>query len=172
MKLPLLQKVEIETEDLEALKVIFKKNSLSSIPTILLFDRLQNIPVERAIAACQTAFKEMELNPLLPYPTYIVSQPGLNQTYFPEINSVREAPKHFWKKIKMVKKREQSLLTKATTLSERIHNHNLIDDLSYLKEKARQNKILKKLCSEKRFYLELLENLKNPPSQAGKDVEE
>ncbi len=172
MKLPLLQKVEINTIEEELLRGIIKKNSLNLIPTILLFDQLDNIPVEKAIKACQKTYEEMELNPILPYPTYIIHQPGLSQNYFPELKSITDAPKHFIKKIKRVKKREQALHAKATTLSERINNHNLNEDLNYIKTKAADNKKLKVLCSEKQFYLDLLEKIKNPPSRAGKEAEE
>ena len=164
MKLPLFQKIEVETDNVEDLIAVFKKNNLGNCPTILIFDHLDTIPVEMAINACKNAYENLGLNPQIPYPTYIVKQPGLEQSYFQEVKSVREAPKHFLKKIKMVKKREQTLLAKAVTLSNRIRNHDLINDLEYIKSKAQANKDLKNLCCEKNFYLNLLEMMKNPPT--------
>ncbi len=171
MRLPLLQKIEIETKDIDEICLILKRNNVSSCPTVLVFDHLKDIPMREAVKACQKAFEVSELNPLLPYPTYIVTQMGIEQRYFPEIKDTTSGPKHFRKKIKKVKKREATLLSKATTYSERIHNHNLVEDLSYLSRKARDNKALKKLCCEKSFYLNLLEDLKNPSQSGGENNE-
>lgn len=162
MKLPLLQKIEISTHDETEIATIIKKNNVGKIPTIFLFSELTIEKAKLAIKACETQFLKQKINPLFPYPSYILNEWNIDQSFFPILRNITDAPKHFVKKIKRVKKREQVLLDKVTTLSERINNHSVSDDLEYVTVKANDNKTLKDLCSEKSFYLELLMNLKNP----------
>lgn len=159
MKLPLIQKLEIIPTQVEEIQAIFKKNGVASCPTLLLFTNLNGHKLSVAFEMCQKAFQNLELNPRFPYPTYIVHEAETKQSFFPEIQSQNNLPKHFIKKIKRVKKREQSLLDKVITLSDRIKNHKIHEDLEYLKSKSQQNRELSNLCAEKSFYLELLEKM-------------
>ncbi len=160
MKLPLIQKIDILPSQFNELEVIFKKNAIGSGPTLLQFPELDGKNLGEVYKMCEESFKHLGINPRFPYPTYILSEVGLKQTFFPELKSTRAIPKHFIKKIKRIKKREQSLLDKITTLSERIKNHNISEDLNYLTNKSSKNKELRNLCSEKDFYLELIESIK------------
>jgi hypothetical protein len=162
VKLPLLQKIDIKVYDEAEVKNILTKNALGKIPTILIMSDLTIEQAKVAIKAFEKCFRELKMDPHFPYPTYFLNEWSFEQDYFPNLKSMVEAPKHFLKKIKRVKKREQVLLDKVTTLSERINNHSISDDLDYITLKAKDNKVLKELCAEKSFYLELLQNLKNP----------
>jgi hypothetical protein len=161
MKLPLIQKLDILPSQFEELGTVFKKNAIGSGPTLLQFPELEGKKLGEVQKMCEEIFKQLGINPRFPYPTYIISEVGINQTFFPELKSTRAIPKHFIKKIKRIKKREQSLLDKITTLSERIKNHNISQDLNYLTNKSVKNKELRNLCSEKGFYLELIESMRS-----------
>lgn len=171
MKLPLLQKIDIQTTDKEEILDIVKKNSLGKIPTIFIMSELTIENAKVAIKACEEAFRGQKIDPKFPYPTYFLNDYAIDQGFFPNLRGIQEAPKHFIKKIKRVKKREQGLLDKVTTLSDRINNHSISEDMDYITLKARETKELKELCAEKSFYLELLQHLKNPSRGTGGDSE-
>lgn len=162
MKLPLLQKIEIENADVSELDTIFKKNAVGKTPTILIFKNLTLSGTREALEAASLVCKSSRIDPHFPYPIYFLDELNIEQSFFPVLKDINDAPRHFIKKIKRIKKREQVLLDKVTTLSERIQNHPVKEDLEYLAIKAVKNKKLKELCVEKAFYLELLTNLKSP----------
>ncbi len=159
MKVPLLQKIEISIKDLPELEDIFRKNSIGSIPTILIFTEMTIEHTKKAIHACEALCRQKDLDPSLPYPLYILNQWQIEQSFFPEVSDLNNIPRHFVKKIKRVKKREQNILDKVVTLSNRINNHHVTGDLEYIALKAKDNKRLKELCSEKNFYLDLITKL-------------
>lgn len=156
MKVPLLQKIEISQKDLTELENIFKKNSVGKIPSILIFTDLTIEQTQAAFQMAEGLCRHLELDPSLPYPLYVLNEWNIEQTFFPEVTDLNSVPRHFVKKIKRVKKREQNILDKVITLSDRINNHQVTSDLEYIALKAKDNKKLKELCSEKSFYLDLL----------------
>ncbi|MCR9205879.1 MAG: hypothetical protein NXH75_14945, partial [Halobacteriovoraceae bacterium] len=64
------------------------------------------------------------------------------------------------KKIKRLKKREQTLHSKTITYSDRISNHALTRDLDYIEQKSDLNRILRNTYMEKKFYFDLLQRIK------------
>lgn len=159
MKVPLLQKIEIGQNDISELENIFKKNNIGKIPTILIFTDLTIEQSKNAFLLTEGLCRHLEIDPQFPYPLYILNEYNIEQSFFPEINDLNSIPRHFVKKIKRIKKREQNILDKVVTLSDRISNHQVTGDLEYIALKAKDNKKLKELCSEKSFYLELLTQL-------------
>lgn len=164
MKVPLLQKIEITHKDLAELESIFKKNGIGKVPSIFLFPEFTIEETEKAFEMLEDLCRHLELDPNFPYPLYVLNEWNIEQSYFPEINDLNNVPRHFVKKIKRLKKREQNILDKVITLSDRINNHQVTQDLEYITMKAEANKKLKELCSEKGFYLDLLDRMLNQES--------
>jgi hypothetical protein len=160
MKLPLIQKIEIDQFDKEFLETTVKKNRCGSIPTLLIIHPEAGQPLEQAYRKIQEAFVLLNVNPRFPYPTYVLRDGGVEQDFFPEVESKEEIPKHFIKKIKRMKKREQTLHGKTVTFSDRISNHPLTRDLDYMEQKSNLNRVLRDSYMEKRFYLDLLQKIK------------
>lgn len=160
MKLPLIQKIEINQFDKEFLEGTIKKNHCGSIPTILIIQPEPNQPLAQAYRKIQEAFIMANINPTFPYPTYVIRDSSVEQDFFPEVESKDEVPKHFIKRIKRMKKREQVLHGKTVTFSERISNHPVTRDLDYMEQKSSMNRILRDSYMEKKFYLDLLQKIK------------
>lgn len=159
MKVPLMQKIEMNVKDVPDLKNIFQKNNIGELPTILIFKDFTIEQSKKMISACEIMCDKLFINPRFPYPLYILNEWNIEQSTFPEVSDINAVPRHFVKKIKRIKKREQNILDKVTTLSNRINNHSVTSDLEYITLKANDNKKLKELCAEKSFYLDLLTNL-------------
>lgn len=161
MKLPIIQKIPVQDVSIESLNLVFEHHSIGIIPTILILDKVIVAHRELFAKNCLEVFKSRGLNPLFPFPCYILSPERIETPGLPQINSIDEAPKHFIKKIKRIKNREQNLLSKAATYQSRIQNHPISDDVKYLKQKREDNRKLRDLCSEKNFCISLLEQIKS-----------
>lgn len=160
MKVPLIQKIEINQFDKEFLESTIKKNKCGSVPTLLVITPEPNQPLEQAFRKIQETFVLLDINPCFPYPTYVIREATVEQDFFPEVDSREDVPKHFIKKIKRLKKREQTLHTKTITYSDRISNHALTRDLDYVEQKSDLNRILRNTYMEKKFYFDLLQRIK------------
>ncbi len=159
MKVPLIQKIEVLEISEDSIRTIFDRNPIGMAPLILELDEVV-IPHREAFAAnCLKILKERGINPFYPYPCYILSPEKIEMVGLPQIRSIEEAPKHFIKKIKRVKNREQALLSKADTHRARIQNHSVSKDLTYLHHKREENRKLRDLCHEKNFYIRLIEKM-------------
>lgn len=165
MRLPLLQKIEIEEFDEEYLKGVFSKNYLGQIPTVLILKPKNGQGIAEIFPSVERAFKSLHLNANFPYPTYILKEVAFSQETFPEVKGLDNLPRHFIKKIKRIKKREQTLLSKAITYAQRIQNHALGDEIDDIQIKAHQNRNLRNFHMEKSFYLNLLEKMKGGKRQ-------
>ena len=159
MKLPLFQKIDIQDINEDSLKSIFKKNTVGQLPTILILDKDLVQFAEHFAQTCAMILEEMNINPFFPYPTYVLSQEKIHFKGMPQLRNTAEAPKHFVKKIKKVKNREQTLLSKADTFRSRIDNQSVTDDYEYLLKRRMLNHKLRDLVREKSFYQDLLKTI-------------
>jgi len=166
MKLPILQKIDIQDISKESLNSLFERSSIGMIPTILILDQGIITRRELFVKNCLEVFKTRGLNPYFPFPCYILSPEKIKTPGLPQIYTIEEAPKHFIKKIKRIKNREQTLLTKADTYQSRLQNQSITEDLKYLTRKREHNRKLRDLCSEKKFCISLLERIKSPHSES------
>lgn len=165
MKLPILQKIDIQDTARESLQLVFERNNIGITPTILILD--EAIVAHREIFAknCLEVFKIKGLNPFFPFPCYILTPEKIQTHGLPQIRSIEEAPKHFIKKIKRIKSREQTLLSKADTYQSRIQNQSVTEDLTYLRRKREDNHKLRDLCRQKSFCATLLEQIRPTPPE-------
>jgi len=162
VKLPLIQKIEIEVSTPQDIENILKKNYVGQLPTLFILTPPKGVSLEKQYIALESAFQKLGIDPNFPYPTYITYETNLDQNFFPSLKGVEDAPKHFVKRIKRLKNREQALLNKANTLSSRIQNHSVSSDLNYISEKRRVNRALRDQCSERTFYEEVLAEIMDP----------
>ncbi len=160
MKVPLLLKIDVQDISPDAINVIFDRNPIGIAPIIFILDEVVLPHKETFVKNCLQIFKQRGLSPYFPFPSYILSNEGIAHQAMPHLRSLEEAPKHFIKKIKRVKNREQALLSKADTFQSRTQNHSVTSDLEYLRRKREDNRKLRDLCHEKNFALGLLEKLK------------
>ena len=160
MKIPLMQKIEIQDVSLESLKIVFERNPIGKAPFLFVLD--ESIIGQRDIFAknCMQLFKQFAINPLFPYPNYIICPERIEDCDIAQLKSIDKAPKHFIKKIKRVKNREQSLLSKADTYQARIQNQSIDQDLNYIARKREDNRKLRDLCHQKNFCIQLVESLR------------
>ena len=159
MKVPLIQKIEICDISEESIQLVCERNPIGSAPIVLELDEIV-LPLKEAFAQnCLKVFKERGINPFFPYPCYILSPQRIETEGFPQIRKIEEAPKHYKKKIKRVKNREQVLLSKVDTHRARIQNHQISQDLNYLQNKREDNRKLRDLVHEKNFYINLIEKM-------------
>lgn len=160
MKLPLIQKIEIDSFDLESLSKIFKKNQVGQCPTLISMEVPEGSSWSECALAVEKTCQELKIDPRFPYPIYLLN-PVSEATgdFFPTLASLSDAPAHFKKKIKRLKNREQVLLMKTITMSDRIKNHSVPETWKYLKDKSFVNKTLRNLCHEKAFYEDILKTL-------------
>ena len=159
MKVPLLQKIDIQDISIESIKTMFDRNPIGIAPVIFVLD--EAIIEQRELFAknCLQVFRQRAINPFFPFPSYILCSKKVETQGLPQLYKIEEAPKHFIKKIKRVKSREQTLLTKAQTYQSRIQNHSVTEDLEYLEHKREDNRKLRDLCYEKNFYINLIEKM-------------
>lgn len=162
MKLPLIQKIEILEFDPQYLQGVLAKNYCGMCPTVFLLHPTPGMTMKQAVEALKQAFLASNIDPRFPYPSYIQRDLSVEQDFFTEVDTTQDVPRHFVKKIKRMKKREQTLHTKTVTLSERITNHPLSRDLEYIEQKSKMNKSLRDAVMEKKFYFDLLLKLKRP----------
>ncbi len=161
MKVPLLQKIEIQDISPEAINLIFDRNPIGVAPIIFILDEVVLPHKDIFVKNCIKIFKERGISPYFPFPCYLLSNERIENKAMPQLRSIEDAPKHFIKKIKRVKSREQSLLSKADTYQSRTQNHSVTKDLEYLKRKREDNRKLRDLCHEKNFCISLLEKMKS-----------
>lgn len=160
MKIPLLLKIEVQDIALESIKYILEKNSAGKAPLLLVLDK--EVVSKREVFAknCIEVLKEKGINPYFPYPCYIVSPARIETKGIPHLHKIEQAPKHFIKKIKRIKTREQGLLTKVDTYYSRIRNQSVDDDLDYIQRKREDNRKLRDLCHQKKFFISIVEKLR------------
>lgn len=161
-----MQKIDIQDVSIEAVNLTFDKNPIGTVPTILVLD--ESVIVHREVFAqhCLAVLKERSLSPNFPFPCYILCTEKIETEGIPQLRAIEDAPKHFIKKIKRLKNREQVLLSKANTHRSRIENHSVTGDLQYLKRKREDNHKLRDLCAEKRFCMSLLEKIKSTQAES------
>jgi len=151
-----MQKIEIEVFTEEALAKVFQKNHVGDCPTLISIVTPKGSSWSESALSLERTCKAMNIDPRFPYPTYLLNPMNIATTqYFPTLATPGDAPAHFKKKIKRLKNREQVLLVKTVTLSDRIKNHSVPETWAYLKEKSFMNKTLRNLCHEKAFYQDI-----------------
>jgi hypothetical protein len=160
MKVPLLLKIDIQEITKEAINLACDRNPIGTAPIIFVLHANLYPKRELFVEKCIQVLNERGINPFFPFPCYIQCPDKIKDNRMPQLRSIEEAPKHFIKKIKKVKSREQGLLAKADTYQARIQNQSVSVDLDYIKRKRDENRRLRDACYEKSFYANLLENLR------------
>lgn len=156
----MIQKIEIDDFEDSSLEKVLLKNQVGSCPTLLSLEVPKGSSWSECALKVEANFKTLSVDPRFPYPTYLLNPMGIKTSqYFPSLAALTDAPKHFKKKIKRLKNREQVLLEKTITLSNRIKNHSVPKTWAYLLEKSFMNKTLRNLCHEKAFYNDILDTL-------------
>lgn len=161
-----MQKIDIDLFDEDQLTKILKKNHVGDCPSLLILIPNKDISWVEATLKLEKVFLALSIDPRFPYPTYLLNPENIATShFFPQLATPNEAPSHFKKKIKRLKNREQTMLVKTITMSNRIKNHSVPQSWSYIKEKSFLNKTLRNLCHEKAFYEDILQELQNPKSE-------
>lgn len=164
MKLPVFEEIETNDYSIGQLYKTFKKASIGEIPSYICIDMDNPKLIEEALDNIKNALDNLDCSKHFPYPFYVVSPilqdyPGLNV-----VDSIRQLPKHFFKKPKKLKPKEQSLLNKTAILNEKVKNLNITEKLEYIQSQKENQKKLFLLTRETSFYERVMMGIRDRES--------
>ncbi|MDD0853387.1 hypothetical protein HBN50_09775 [Halobacteriovorax sp. GB3] len=155
MKIPTFEK--IKTNDIALPELTTQLKSSTKNPLYTDLRGLSYAAVSSTIQNIRNAFIELEKDPNIPYPFYVITDFDIPHCPFLTIDTIEKLPEYFIQKQIRVKNKELSLLNKSSILAQKISNINI----DQLKAKAipivkKQRKLFEK-SKENTFYEELIE---------------
>lgn len=154
MKIPIFEEILIEDKDPQVLYEKIKESKVGKVPIFINLNDLKKDEKLDLIANLKNIFLELNLNPRFPYPFYLLTD-KVSDDYFPQAQTIKELPDHFFKKVKRPNNKELQLLNKLGLKVEKIRNLDSnkimegIQDAAYPQKKLYQN-------TKELYFLELL----------------
>lgn len=154
MKIPIFEELFFENYELDYIREKLDDSRIGKVPTYI---NLTNVPKDEQINTVfkfKELFLDLNLNPRFPYPCYLIVD-HLEDQYFPTVQSVKELPDHFFKKVKRPNNKELQLLNKLSLKVEKIRN---LDMNRIMVDLIQTNNSQKKLYDNTKelYFLEIL----------------
>lgn len=160
MKVPVIQNIEVSSLNEEILLKSLLDAHVGENPiSIQISPGLSNHKAEEILKALNEILNKIQISPKLPYPVFILYPHNIISKQFVIFKTDKELSNYYRLKLKKLKKREMSLLSKVKILTTRINNYKLDEHLAIIKSQSVKHKKLKVTCIEKSFYTSILEDI-------------
>lgn len=154
MKIPVFEEVILTGQTYELLKSALENSRIGKVPCYINISTLKKADLITIIPILEEIFDELKLHSRFPYPTYLISHFPV-ESVFPIVNSTKELPEHFFKKIKRPNNKELQLLNKLSLKIDRLNNLDRKKILEQFRETSFAQKKLYEFTKEL-YFLETI----------------
>ncbi len=154
MKIPIFEEFIIEDFNPVELRDIIIDSRVGKVPMYLNLANKSIHDIESIVLTLKEIFLEQNIHPYFPYPFYLITS---EQTppFFLKVDTVKDLPEHFFKKVKRPSNKELQLLNKIELKVEKLCNLNIFEKLEQITHvKNTQKKLY--LETKELFFLELV----------------
>lgn len=159
MRIPIYEEISLEEHDLQSILAIFKEKKFGQVPYYISTSNINLDFISEALNNISEALIILNVSALFPYPIYIISQKECLHPNLNILQSVNMLPKHFFNKIRRLKTKETSLLTKTTLIASKITNQNITEKIDTLTKIVKPQRSLYEYSKEIHFYETILAGL-------------
>ncbi len=157
MKIPIYEEILIDNFDIENIKIQIEESRIGQVPAYINLAGMKKQEIEILVANLEQILVDLNLHPNFPYPLYLIT-PTRPKTFLNCVNSVKELPDHFFKKVKRPTNKEIYLLNKLSIKVEKIKNLDLYNLLNKLDDDSISQELLF-LETKELYFLEELKSV-------------
>lgn len=154
MKIPIFEEFIIDDFDLNEIKDIFVDSRVGKVPMYVNLVNRNAEEITEILRFFKEIFIEKNIHPFFPYPFYLITS-DKNDRFFLKVDSVKELPEYFFKKVKRPNNKELQLLNKIELKVEKICNLNIYEKVEQITHVRNTQKKLYQETKEL-FFLELV----------------
>ena len=154
MKIPVFEELIFDNYETAYINDKLVNSRIGKVPSYINISSFKKMEKQTILLELENAFLSLNLNPRFPYPCYIICD-RTDSTYFPQAESVKDLPDHFFKKVKRPNNKELQLLNKLALKVEKINNLEINRIIDNLKDSSNSQKKLYQNTKEL-YFLELL----------------
>lgn len=164
MKIPVYEEIILQGNGKEYLADFIPLSRIGRVPSFINAQKLSRIELITFLDDLEEALKENKLNPLFPYPLYVITEELAEYNTIPLLKSVKDLPDHFFKKVKRPNNKEMQLLNKLYLRVEKVGNLDMEKLIENLKIISNEQKELYNVTKEL-YFLEQLHDYYFPPQK-------
>lgn len=164
MKIPVYEEIILQGNGKEYLADFMPLSRIGRVPSFINAQKLSRIELINFLDDLEEALKENKLNPLFPYPLYVITEELSEYNSIPLLKTVKDLPDHFFKKVKRPNNKEMQLLNKLYLRVEKVGNLDMEKLLDNLKVISNDQKELYSATKEL-YFLEQLHDYYFPPQK-------
>lgn len=159
MKLPVFEELKTSDFSTNALLKLLHKVGAGKIPIYIHLSALTQAQAQEQADNVAKALKELGVHPQLPFPCYVITTFLHGHSELPVAKTEKELPKHFNKKAKRLKNKEQSLLNRVRLVSDKLTNEDLVELDQVVTNEMSEHRKLHRLTRETHFLEQLAKTL-------------
>lgn len=164
MKIPVYEEIVLQGHGKEYYKDFIPLSRIGRVPCFVNALKLSRIELITFLDDLEEALLENKLNPLFPYPLYVITEELNGYNSIPLLKTVKELPDHFFKKVKRPNNKEMQLLNKLYLRVEKVGNLEMEKLMDNLKNISLEQKELYNATREL-YFLEQLHDYYFPPQK-------
>ena len=159
MKVPTYQEITDFSGDKKSLKASLTKAGAGHNPLYFDCEAMTATQINEFSQALFETLQEIYINPLFPYPIYLLNSKVTGTEHFLCIKSEEDLPSFFMQKQSRLKNKEQAILTKVQITSEKTRNINITEKVNFVRQRSKKQKEIFKLEKELKFLENVREKL-------------
>jgi len=141
MKIPIFEEIPVEDINAEQLRIMVSSSKIGRVPCYINLSLQRKEKITEIIITLEQLLLENNLHPAFPYPLYLIVANDPN-SFIPWVQSVKDLPEFFFKKVKRPTNKEISLLNKIGIRADKIRNLGNYKILNEFKQTALEQKKL------------------------------
>ncbi len=161
MKIPVYEEIILQGHGKEYYKDFIPLSRIGRVPSFINAQKLSRIELISFLDDLEEALFENKLNPLFPYPLYVITEELIEYNSIPLLKTVKDLPDHFFKKVKRPTNKEMQLLNKLYLRVEKVGNLEMEKLVDKLKSISSEQKELYNISREL-YFLEQLHDFYFP----------
>lgn len=167
VKIPVYEEIILQGNGKEYLSDFIPLSRIGRVPSYINAQKLSKIELINFLDDLEEALRENKLNPLFPYPLYVITEELNDYNSIPLLKTVKELPEHFYKKVKRPNNKEMQLLNKLYLRVEKVGNLDMLKLVENLKDSSIKQKDLY-IQTKELYFLERLHDFYFPAQKETK----
>ncbi|MBF0297959.1 MAG: hypothetical protein HQK51_04525 [Oligoflexia bacterium] len=159
----MFKEIQILKNDVSYFEKLWIKNKVGQNPAYVLIsaDMLENNPIQKIVDNLELSLKNLKINPVFPYPLYLITEYKVKSDFIPLANSKNELPNYFNFRWKIPTPSEKIIIQKINILKNHLSIFPIEKFSQDIKIIKKEQKALHSLLREEDFYKDILNNLQN-----------
>ncbi|MBF0361790.1 MAG: hypothetical protein HQK49_12305 [Oligoflexia bacterium] len=157
----MFKEIQIFKNEITYFEKLWIKNKVGQSPVYIIInpELLQTTSLSKILENMEISLKNLKINPLFPYPLYLITEQKLKSDIIPLANSKAELPPYFNFRWKVPTPSEKTIIQKINILKNNLIASPIDRFIKEIKTIKKEQKIFHDLLREEDFYIDIINNL-------------